>query len=433
MGLFKKQKVNNLIDFTPNIPVTLDITEYPDIQNQVLLIHLTEKDLAILKRLQADVESILHLVVKNFYSSLSNHSSLTDIISKHSSVDRLKQTLYNHLYELFNGVIDKTYIEKRKKIALMHVKIGLEPKWYIGAFESLFFEFSNFIFELNISNDDRRDALNAINKILNLEQQLVLEAYEQENIRQRSQVISSKQKLQENVHNIVQNLSSVSDETNASIDQLTVQTKMIEEMTIKNLSFVEETESRTIHGKALLSKQCEKSKQIEESFIQLTEKMQHFKSTTEKIGTIVELVVTIANQTNLLALNASIEAARAGEHGAGFAVVASEVRKLAEETKEAIDNVTSLIKETNYAINGVNKSITVINQEVQEGTSTFNNISETFNDIVECISGITTQSHYTNKEVSNISQALAEINHSTILITQCSEELLSSMKDFKFD
>ena len=156
---------------------------------------------------------------------MSNHSSLTDIISKHSSVDRLKQTLYNHLYELFNGVIDKTYIEKRKKIALMHVKIGLEPKWYIGAFESLFFELSNFIFELNISNDDRRDALNAINKILNLEQQLVLEAYEQENIRQRSHVISSKQKLQENVHNIVQNLSSVSDETNASIDQLTVQTR----------------------------------------------------------------------------------------------------------------------------------------------------------------------------------------------------------------
>lgn len=433
MGLFKKRKVNNLIEFTPNIPVTLDIAEYPDIQNQVLLIHLTQRDLAILKRLQADVENILHLVVKNFYSSLSNHSSLTDIISKHSSVDRLKQTLYNHLYELFNGVIDKTYIEKRKKIALMHVKIGLEPKWYIGAFESLFFELSNFIFELNISNDDRRDALNAINKILNLEQQLVLEAYEQENIRQRSHVISSKQKLQENVHNIVQNLSSVSDETNASIDQLTVQTKMIEEMTIKNLSFAEETESRTIHGKELLYKQCEKSRQIEESFVQLTEKMLHFKSTTEKIGTIVELVVTIANQTNLLALNASIEAARAGEHGAGFAVVASEVRKLAEETKEAIDNVTSLIKETNYAINGVNKSITDINQEVREGTSTFTNINETFNDIVECISGITTQSHYTNKEVSNISQALAEINHSTILITQCSEELLSGMKEFKFD
>lgn len=429
MGLFKKEKVNNLIEFIPNTPITLDFPEYPDIQKQVTLIHLTQKDLAILKRLQPDVEKILHLVVKNFYSSLTNHSMLTDIISKHSSVDRLKLTLYHHLYELFNGVIDETYVEKRKRIALMHVKIGLEPKWYIGAFESLYFEFSNFIFELNITNDDRRDALNAINKVLNLEQQLVLEAYEQENVRQRLQAMSREQKLQDNIHDIVQDLASVSDETHASIDQLTMQTKTIEEMTLQNLSFAEETESKTIQGKSLLSEQCEKSKHTEENIIHLTDKMQQFKTTTEKIGAIVELVVTIANQTNLLALNASIEAARAGEQGAGFAVVASEIRKLAEETKKAIGNVTSLIKETDDAIADMTTSITDINNEIQEGTSTFTMIDTTFNDIVQCISGITTQSHETNKEISSISQALEEINRSTILIAQSAEQLVSSMRE----
>lgn len=429
MGLFKKEKVKNLIEFIPNTPITLDFPEYPDIQKQVTLIHLTQKDLAILKRLQPDVEKTLHLVVKNFYSSLTNHSMLTDIISKHSSVDRLKLTLYHHLYELFNGVIDEKYVEKRKKIALMHVKIGLEPKWYIGAFESLYFEFSNFIFELNITNDDRRDALNAINKVLNLEQQLVLEAYEQENVRQRLQVMYREQKLKEHVHNIVQDLASVSDETHASIDQLTVQTKTIEEMTVQNLSFAEETESKTIQGKNLLSEQYEKSKYTEENIIHLTDKMQQFKSTTEKIGAIVELVVSIANQTNLLALNASIEAARAGEQGAGFAVVASEIRKLAEETKKAIENVTSLIKETDDAIVDMTTSITDINTEIQESTSTFTTIDTTFNEIVRCISGITTQSHETNKEISTISQALEEINRSTILIAQSAEQLVSSMRE----
>lgn len=429
MGLFKKEKVKNLIEFIPNTPITLDFPEYPDIQKQVTLIHLTQKDLAILKRLQPDVEKTLHLVVKNFYSSLTNHSMLTDIISKHSSVDRLKLTLYHHLYELFNGVIDEKYVEKRKKIALMHVKIGLEPKWYIGAFESLYFEFSNFIFELNITNDDRRDALNAINKVLNLEQQLVLEAYEQENVRQRLQVMYREQKLKEHVHNIVQDLASVSDETHASIDQLTVQTKTIEEMTVQNLSFAEETESKTIQGKNLLSEQYEKSKYTEENIIHLTDKMQQFKSTTEKIGAIVELVVSIANQTNLLALNASIEAARAGEQGAGFAVVASEIRKLAEETKKAIENVTSLIKETDDAIVDMTTSITDINTEIQESTSTFTTIDTMFNEIVRCISGITTQSHETNKEISTISQALEEINRSTILIAQSAEQLVSSMRE----
>lgn len=429
MGLFKKVKVNNLIDFTaPNTPITLNIPEYPDIQKQVSMIHLTERDLVILKRLQRDVEKILHLVVKNFYKSFENVTLLTDIIAKHSSVDRLKLTLYHHLYELFNGVIDRTYLEKRKRIALMHVKIGLEPKWYIAAFESLYYEFSNFVFELNISNDDRRDALNAINKVLNLEQQLVLEAYEQENVRQRLQVMSRKQKLQDNVHHIVQDLASVSDETNASIDQLTAQTKKIEEMTRQNLSFAEETENKTIHGKELLSEQCEKAKQTEGNIIHLTEKMQQFKSSTDKIGAIVELVVSIANQTNLLALNASIEAARAGEQGAGFAVVASEIRNLAEETKKAIGNVTSLIKETDDAIGDMTTSISDINTEIQEGTTTFTTIDITFNEIVECVSGITTQSHYTTKEISTISQALDEINRSTILIAQSAEELMSCMR-----
>ena len=87
------------------------------------------------------------------------------------------------------------------------------------------------------------------------------------------------------------------------------------------------------------------------------ERVQELNRKDKDTAEILEFIRSIATQTNLLGLNAAIEAARAGEHGRGFSVVAEQVRKLADQSQEAVKNIQGILSDMNNSVSDISNTI----------------------------------------------------------------------------
>lgn len=150
------------------------------------------------------------------------------------------------------------------------------------------------------------------------------------------------------------------------------------------------------------------NREIENVIRQLNER-------TIEIGTILDAISAISGQTNLLALNASIEAARAGEHGRGFAVVADEIRKLAEQSAEAADEVKRIV---------VN-----IQQDGSESVKSMSNLKAIAGEQNEAVKKVISAFETIKTAYELISTNIDQIGSAVVEVNQDKERIVSSIEN----
>ena len=212
--------------------------------------------------------------------------------------------------------------------------------------------------------------------------------------------------------------SMAKDESSRIVQELVGNMKEVQSHVEAMAQFTDTTKDKTQAGSQIVKNAVVQMDSVSQSAEKVSGALGKLSDSSTKIGDIVQLISGIAAQTNLLALNAAIEAARAGEHGRGFAVVADEVRKLAEQSQNAAEQIIALIGVNEADLGHANMAMKQAAREVLSGVENVNAAGEQFGHIESLVADVIARTQNIFKMVSLVDINIEYIRKSSAKVGQ---------------
>ncbi|MBE6072435.1 MAG: methyl-accepting chemotaxis protein [Clostridium butyricum] len=280
---------------------------------------------------------------------------------------------------------------------------------------------------------NRKDDFGIISKSLkNMHDAIKRVLYEAQNASEANNEMAVK--IGENINRLNENIESVSavteqlaagmEECAASSEEMSASTY---EINAASVAIAKKSQEGSVQAIEITKRAQATKKEAEESKEKASElgdqiqgKLEEALSSAkvvDKIRVLADIILSITEETNLLALNAAIEAARAGEAGKGFSVVAEEIRKLAEQSKDAVENIQNVTKEVTGAVNSLadnsNMLLEFVKKDVAKDYDKFIGIANEYEKdsifIEELITDFSATAEELNTSLDNVLTAIDEV------------------------
>lgn len=382
------------------------------------------------------VEPEIRRIIPLFYDHLRRWPKMAQMFSGDSGMDRAGRAQAEHWLRLFSGRFDDEYYRSVRQIGLVHSRIGLEPRWYVGGYSYVLAHLHDFAaryytnrWNPALAQEQAARVIVAINKAAMLDMDLAISMYIEENKAVHDATLRDlASTFESQIGQLTDVLAAASTELEATAQSMSSTTESANQRAMTVAAAAEEASAgvQTVASAAeeLTASISEISQQVKQSAestdraaadaLRTDSIVRALAEGAERIGSVIELITQIAGKTNMLALNATIEAARAGEAGKAFEVVATEVKNLATQTAKATDEIATQITEIQGATREAVGAIQAITQTISQVASISSNIAKS----------IEQQSHATldiSRNVQQTAQATQEVSINIVGVSQAAE------------